>query len=95
MSIPSWFITGASNGLGLILALRALEAKHRVIGAVRNKTKSADAVKQIEDAGGQVIEMDMTESKESITKKVQSVGQIDYLINNAGYSIIKACESIR
>ncbi|KAI1636044.1 putative short-chain dehydrogenase [Biscogniauxia mediterranea] len=94
MSSPVWFITGASNGLGLLLSLRALQAKHRVIGTVRSKTKSAEAVKKIESAGGKVIEMDMTEPKDSITKKVKEVGQIDYLINNAGYAIFGALEQM-
>ncbi|KAI0886652.1 NAD(P)-binding protein [Annulohypoxylon maeteangense] len=92
MSSPVWFITGASNGFGLILSLKALKAGHRVVSSVRNKTKSADAVKQIEDAGGQVIELDMTESKASIDKKIKAVGQIDYLINNAGFFVLGAVE---
>ncbi|KAI1088867.1 NAD(P)-binding protein [Rostrohypoxylon terebratum] len=94
MSSPVWFITGASNGFGLILCLRALKAGHRVVGSVRSKTKSADAVKKIEAAGGQVIELDMTESKESIDKKVKAVGQIDYLVNNAGYFVLGAVEQV-
>lgn len=95
MSSPTWFITGASNGFGLLLCLRALRAHHRVVGSVRSRVKAADAVKQIEDAGGKVIEMDMTESKESITAKVNTVGQIDFLVNNAGYSLLGAAEYFR
>lgn len=94
MSAPIWLITGASNGFGLALVLHVLERGHKVIGSVRSKAKSASAVEQIEKAGGSVIEMDMTESKESITTKVQAVGRIDYLVNNAGYSILAACETI-
>ncbi|KAI0483728.1 putative short-chain dehydrogenase [Xylaria cf. heliscus] len=94
MSAPVWLITGASNGLGLVLTLHVLRAGHRVIASVRSKAKSADAVKQIEEAGGSILEMDMTESQESITKKVKAIGRIDYLINNAGYSILAACEVI-
>ncbi|KAI1137748.1 NAD(P)-binding protein [Hypoxylon sp. FL0543] len=94
MSSPVWFITGASNGFGLILALKALKANHRVVGTVRNKTKSAEAVKQIEAAGGQVIELDLNEPKDSIDKKVKAVGQIDYLINNAGFFVIGAVEQV-
>lgn len=94
MSQPTWLITGASSGLGLVLCLRVLKAGHKVVGSVRSKTKSAGAVAQIEQAGGTVIELDIVESKESITKKVQAVGDIDYLVNNAGYSILAACEDI-
>lgn len=95
MTSPVWLITGASGGLGLALALRILRAGHGVIGTVRNRTKAADAVRQIEQAGGSVIEMDMTDSKESITSKVRAVERIDYLVNNAGYSILAPCEDIR
>lgn len=94
MSSPIWFITGASNGLGLEMCLHVLRAGHRVIGSVRSKTKAAAAVEQIENAGGAIIELDMTESQESIASKVRALGRIDYLINVAGYSILAACEDI-
>ncbi|KAK9234371.1 hypothetical protein V1525DRAFT_61249 [Lipomyces kononenkoae] len=94
MSSPVWVITGASNGFGLVLCLRVLRAGHRVVGSVRSKTKAASAVQQIEQAGGSVIEMDMTESQANIASKVQAIGRIDYLVNVAGYSILAACEDI-
>ncbi|KJZ77932.1 hypothetical protein HIM_02569 [Hirsutella minnesotensis 3608] len=94
MSQPVWLITGASSGFGLSLSLRALEAKHQVIGAVRSKTKSADAVQKIVDKGGKVVEMDMTESQSTIAAQVKEAeaiyGRIDYLVNNAGYSALDA-----
>ncbi|KAI0397597.1 putative short-chain dehydrogenase [Xylariaceae sp. FL0594] len=93
---PVWFITGVSNGFGHLLALRALRAGHRVVGTMRNKAGRgrAEAVRRIEDAGGEVLEMDMTESRESIHEKVKSVGKIDYVVNNAGYSIFCCLEQI-
>lgn len=94
MSNPVWLITGASTGLGLSLCMRVLRAGHTVIGSVRSKTKSAASVQKIEQAGGSVIEMDMTEPKDSITQKIQALGRIDYLVNNAGYSILAPCEDI-
>ncbi|CAG8133866.1 unnamed protein product [Penicillium nalgiovense] len=94
MSFPIWLITGASNGFGLGMCLHVLRAGHRVIGSVRSKTKAATAVEQIEQAGGSVIELDMTESQASIASKIHALGRIDYLINVAGYSILAACEDI-
>ncbi|KAI0530369.1 putative short-chain dehydrogenase [Xylaria digitata] len=94
MSQPVWFITGVSNGFGLLLTLRALKAGHRVIGTLRRKASRTDVVRQIEAAGGEVMEMDMTESQESIRQKIKSVGRIDYLINNAGYAIFCCLEQM-
>ncbi|KAI0965868.1 putative short-chain dehydrogenase [Xylaria arbuscula] len=94
MSQPVWFITGVSNGFGLLLTLRALKAGHRVVGTLRNKANRTDVVQQIETAGGEILEMDMTESQESIRNKVESVGRIDYLINNAGYAIFGCLEQL-
>ncbi len=99
MTSQVWLITGASNGFGLLLALKALAAQHRVIGTVRSKAKSADVVRQITAAGGQVIELDMTDSQATIIAKVHDAeklyGQIDVLVNNAGYSILGAIEQFR
>ncbi|KAM0348752.1 hypothetical protein ACHAPU_004191 [Fusarium lateritium] len=96
MTTPVWLITGSSNGLGLLLSLRVLKAGHRVIASVRDKARSANAVRQIEEAGGKIITVDLTESRASITKKVQDAeniyGRIDYLANNAGYSVLGAVE---
>lgn len=94
MSSPVWLITGASNGFGLALTLRVLSAGHRVIGTVRSRSKSAGAVQQIEDAGGSVIELDMTDSQANIAAKLTVLDRIDVLVNNAGYSILGACEDI-
>ncbi|KAI8961012.1 NAD(P)-binding protein [Daldinia sp. FL1419] len=92
MSSPVWLITGASNGLGLSFCLRALKAGHRVIGAMRNPSRAAEAVKAIESRGGRVVQIDMTESQASIREKIEAAekiyGTIDILVNNAGYSLL-------
>lgn len=99
MANPVWLITGVSNGFGLALARTALAAKHRVIGSVRNKNASADAVREIVENGGHVIEVDMTEPQSNILTKVQAAesiyGRIDILVNNAGYSILGGIEQFR
>ena len=94
-----WLITGASNGFGLALSRKALRAGHNVVGTVRNKGRSAEAVKSIESLGGTIIELDMTESQKSIIDKIQKAetlyGTIDVLVNNAGYSLLGAIEDFR
>ncbi|KAL4800810.1 hypothetical protein BDV19DRAFT_383830 [Aspergillus venezuelensis] len=93
----TWFITGASSGLGLDLAIHALENGHKVIGTVRNATKSADAVSAIKAKGGEILELDVTnaESIPGIAEKANALyGGIDILVNNAGYSLLGAVEDM-
>lgn len=94
-----WFITGTSNGMGLLLALRVLKAGHKVIATVRNPKRSAEAVDKITNAGGKVMVLDLEESQESIFAKVRDAekvyGHIDYLVNNAAYSLLGPLEHFR
>ena len=83
--------------MGQLLALRALKAGHRVIGTVRNPQRAAEAIKQITSAGGKIITLDLEESREGIFQKVQNAeriyGHIDYLVNNAAYSLLGPLET--
>ncbi|CEL09357.1 hypothetical protein ASPCAL12494 [Aspergillus calidoustus] len=93
-----WFITGASSGFGLDLALLALSAGHKVIGTVRNATKAADAVAAIKNKGGQVLELDVTKTEtiNGVVEKANAIyGGVDILVNNAGYSLLGAVEDMR
>jgi NAD(P)-dependent dehydrogenase (short-subunit alcohol dehydrogenase family) len=93
-----WFITGASSGFGLDLALLALSAGHKVIGTVRNATKAADAVAAIKNKGGQVLELDVTKAEtiNGVVEKANAIyGGVDILVNNAGYSLLGAVEDMR
>ncbi|KKK25314.1 hypothetical protein P175DRAFT_0470877 [Aspergillus ochraceoroseus IBT 24754] len=93
-----WFITGASSGFGLDLSLHALGAGHQVIGTVRNATRSAEAVRQIQEKGGKVLELDVTNAEavpEVANQALRLYGHIDVLVNNAGYSLLGAVEDIK
>lgn len=94
-----WLITGASSGLGLTLSLAVLKAGHQVIAAMRNPGRSTEAVKAVEAAGGYVLQLDLTESQESIADKMHAAegihGRIDVLVNNAGYSVLGSFENFR
>lgn len=94
---PVWFITGASNGLGLSIALTALGQGQQVIAAMRNPTRAAHAAKAVEEAGGRVFQLDVAESQAAISSKMREAeaihGRIDVLVNNAGYSTLGSFEN--
>ena len=93
-----WFITGVSSGLGTEIALRALEAGQRVIGTVRNRKKAASQASAIEEKGGRILELDVTDGVAclSVFEKAEAFyGQVDVLVNNAGYSLLGAVEDLK
>jgi len=89
-----WFITGASSGFGKALAEYAINKGYQVVATARRKNKLDNLANQ---APTQVlpITMDVTnreEVKQAIDKTISELGQIDVLINNAGYGIVGALE---
>ncbi|KAJ5917157.1 short-chain dehydrogenase/reductase SDR [Penicillium verhagenii] len=97
MAAKTWLVTGASSGLGATIAEVALKAGHKVIATARNPTKAAVENPQIEQLGGTWIRLDVTERE--TTKKVkdaidQAGGQIDIVVNNAGYSLLGSIEDM-
>lgn len=93
---PVWFITGASGGLGEILARRALSEGHRVIGTCRDKQRSSSVMEPLRDRGMTVMELDVAGTQQYITTKIQEAisiyGHIDILVNNAGYGALGPLE---
>ncbi|KAJ5081207.1 short-chain dehydrogenase/reductase SDR [Penicillium angulare] len=97
MTTQQWLITGASSGLGVIMAELALKEGHKVICTARDPTKAKEQHPQIEKLGGTWIQLDVT-SKET-TKKVEDAirevnGKIDVVVNNAGYSLLGSIEDM-
>ena len=90
-----WFITGVSSGFGTEIALVALSSGQRIIGTVRNRSKAAAQVSAIESKGGKVLELDVNDAAAcfAVFKEAENLhGQIDVLVNNAGFSILGAVE---
>jgi NAD(P)-dependent dehydrogenase (short-subunit alcohol dehydrogenase family) len=97
-SLParSWFITGASSGLGRTLAEQVLASGDRVVATARN-------VAALEDLTGpgpdDVIRLplDVTDPEQvraTVAEAVQRAGAIDVLVNNAGHGLIGALEEL-
>ena len=92
----TWFITGCSSGLGAALAVHALRSGHKVIATARTPSKAA-SYDEITSLGGHWVTLDVTspDAGSVLDSKIKTYGDVDVLVNNAGYSIIGAIEDIR
>lgn len=100
-----WFITGASSGLGLNMALSALRAGHRVIGTGRNIEKAAAQHPEFAQLGGQWLQLDV--SQPGAERTIQDIVKLEeqrfstrneqphwVAVNNAGATLIGAVEDM-
>lgn len=82
-------ITGASSGIGTALARRLAAQGHRLVIAARRTDRLATLEQELRAGGAAVLTVgcDVTkraEAEELIHRTVQTFGQIDVLVNNAG-----------
>ncbi len=81
-------VTGASQGIGRATALALASAGARVALAARSEQKLAEAVTQIQSAGGEAlaIKMDVADPeqiKAGFQQLLAKFGRLDILVNNA------------
>lgn len=91
-----WFITGSSTGFGRLLAEELLERGERVIATARDISKVADLAQKYPDTS-QAFSLDVTKRAQIKTvagKAIKSFGQVDVLVNNAGYGVNGAIEEV-
>lgn len=92
-----WFVTGASKGLGLALVKRLLQNGYRVAATSRTKDQLLAAVGAAGDQQFLALEADLR-NEASIRSAVQAAeshfGQLDVVVNNAGYGIGGALEEL-
>jgi NAD(P)-dependent dehydrogenase (short-subunit alcohol dehydrogenase family) len=91
---PVWFITGCSTGLGRALATAVLERGWRAVVTARDPEKVADIVAGHENRA-LALALDVTDATQvatAIRAAHAAFGQIDVLVNNAGYGYLAAIE---
>jgi len=90
----TWLITGVSGGLGREIAAAALARGDVVAGTVR-KLADVAAFEALAPGRAHGLVMDVTDlvAVENAVKAAQALtGQIDVLVNNAGYGLVGAVE---
>jgi NAD(P)-dependent dehydrogenase (short-subunit alcohol dehydrogenase family) len=93
-STPVWFITGCSTGFGRELAKLVLDRGWRAVVTARDKARVADLVEAHGDTG-LALSLDVTDAKEikaAVGAAEDRFGQIDVLVNNAGYGYQSSVE---
>lgn len=91
---PVWFITGASNGLGFEIAKHVLGLGYRVVLTARNPAQLAGLANQFKEHA-LALKVDVTDRstiRSAVAETLSTFGQIDVLVNNAGYGYLAAIE---
>jgi NADP-dependent 3-hydroxy acid dehydrogenase YdfG len=91
-----WFITGASTGFGRLLAEEVLKAGGKVIATARNLDKVKDLEVQYPQTA-KALALDVTDAGQvdsTVTQAFAQFGQVDVLVNNAGYGVAGAIEEV-
>lgn len=91
-----WFITGSSTGFGRLLAEELLKRGERVIATARDISKVHDLAHKY-PYKAHAFCLDVTKPAEITSVAHQAIkcfGQVDVLVNNAGYGVNGAIEEV-
>jgi NAD(P)-dependent dehydrogenase (short-subunit alcohol dehydrogenase family) len=92
-----WYVTGASQGLGLTLVKKLLQNGYRVAATSRNVQKLKEAVGVIDSDRFLPLVVDLNNLDcidESVQQTLAAFGRIDVVVNNAGYGMTGTVEEI-
>lgn len=95
-AVRTWFITGTSTGFGRFLAEELLRRGERVAVTARDKNKVEDLEKKY-PGQARAFTLDVTvpaEIEAAANQAIEGFGQIDVLVNNAGYGVNGAIEEV-
>lgn len=92
--MKTWLITGTSTGLGRVLTEKLLAKGDRVVATVR-KPDALDELKKTYPENLHVTVLDVTDTaaiKTVVNQAFADLGQIDVVVNNAGYALFCSVE---
>jgi NAD(P)-dependent dehydrogenase (short-subunit alcohol dehydrogenase family) len=90
----TWFITGTSQGIGLVLVKQLLEKGYNVAATARNieTLKKSVGISSPQFLPLEVNLVDENSVKQVVETTIAQFGSIEYLVNNAGYGLIGGIE---
>jgi NAD(P)-dependent dehydrogenase (short-subunit alcohol dehydrogenase family) len=94
--MKTWFITGASSGLGRVMAESLLARGDRVAATVR-RTDALDTLSATYGDRLRVIVVDLTDTnrmRREVDAAFAAFGRIDVLVSNAAYGLFGAVEEV-
>jgi NAD(P)-dependent dehydrogenase (short-subunit alcohol dehydrogenase family) len=92
----TWFITGASSGLGQEMAKQLLARGDRVVGTARRPDALADLKRRHGDrfAAATLELADTASIRAAVEHAFQQMGRIDVIASSAGYGLFGAAEEV-
>ena len=91
----TWFVTGASRGLGLALVTHLLNRGDRVASTTRSRERLLDALDGVSTGNLLALEVQLSDQAAvnlAVSQAVERFGGIDVVVNNAGYGYLGAVE---
>ncbi|RNB88561.1 SDR family NAD(P)-dependent oxidoreductase [Brevibacillus nitrificans] len=89
-----WFITGASRGFGRLMVEKLLSQGQKVVATARKPEAITDSLQHSSEQL-LVLPLDVTDENQAhaaAKAAIEKFGQIDVLVNNAGYGILGGVE---
>src|SRR6266487_4830333 len=96
-NLKVWYVTGASQGLGLVLVKKLLENGYMVAATSRNAHTLRQAVGLIDKNRFLSLTVDLNNQdciNDSVQQTLATFGRIDVVVNNAGYGMAGTVEEI-
>ena len=87
--MKTWFITGASRGLGALITEEVLASGDAVVATARDPSSFADRPRLLKLP---LDVRDEAQARDAVARAIEKFGSIDVLVNNAGYGLLGAIE---